>query len=250
MTTASTLSTTSSAMTTPNTMTAGSAMTSTTMTTTASTMNTTASTMTNPTTIMTSSTMTTSFTTTSSEIVKKNYRLPKNLKPFLYEITTFAVFDILTEPTSFDGLTVIKFTCIESTNLITFHKVNLDFHSINVQSDQNELTILSTDYDLDTQLYYVTLDQPLLNNQNYSILINYSGIVESDNFGYFKSYYFDEDGKSKKWLIASQFEPVDARRAFPCFDEPSMKAQFKISVIHNKKHNVLSNMPINNTIYK
>ena len=185
---------------------------------------------------------------TSSQSIPKNYRLPKNLKPFLYEISTFAVFDILTEPSTFDGQTIIKFTCIERTNSIVFHKLNLDFHGIKVQSDQNELIILSTSYDVETQLFHVTLSELLVNNQNYSISIDYTGIVETDNFGYFKSYYFDDNGTNKKWLIASQFEPVDARRAFPCFDEPEMKARFKITVIHNKNHSVISNMPINNRI--
>lgn len=48
---------------------------------------------------------------------------------------------------------------------------------------------------------------------------------------------------SHRLLAVSHFEPAHARKAFPCFDEPSFKASFNISIIHDPQFYALSNMP-------
>nr|CAI5825380.1 unnamed protein product [Callosobruchus analis] len=58
--------------------------------------------------------------------------------------------------------------------------------------------------------------------------------------GVYKSSYVDATG-TKKYLVATQFESVHARRAFPCFDEPSYKAAFTVDITVPEAFKALSN---------
>ena len=60
--------------------------------------------------------------------------------------------------------------------------------------------------------------------------------------GFYRSKY-QQNGKTK-YLATTQFEAADARRAFPCWDEPEAKATYDISIIAENKFTAISNMPI------
>lgn len=44
-------------------------------------------------------------------------------------------------------------------------------------------------------------------------------------------------------MASTQFQPTDARRVFPCFDEPALKAKFQVHIARTRNMTTLSNMP-------
>ena len=69
----------------------------------------------------------------------------------------------------------------------------------------------------------------------------FTGYLNDKMAGFYRSSYKDQDGNTK-YLAVTQMEPTDARRAFPCFDEPALKAQYTITLVADKHHTCLSNM--------
>ncbi|CAB4297154.1 unnamed protein product [Prunus armeniaca] len=73
--------------------------------------------------------------------------------------------------------------------------------------------------------------------------IGFEGILNDKMKGFYRSTY--EHKGEKKNMAVTQFEPVDARRCFPCWDEPAWKATFKIRLDDVPSELVaLSNMPV------
>jgi tricorn protease interacting factor F2/3 len=72
--------------------------------------------------------------------------------------------------------------------------------------------------------------------------VRFQGVNNDKLYGFYRSSY-DNNGK-KAYILSSQFEAADARAAFPCFDEPSFKATFDITMVVDKNLTAISNMPI------
>lgn len=76
-----------------------------------------------------------------------------------------------------------------------------------------------------------------------SLLLSFSGILNDKMKGFYRSKYFTPSGE-QRFGAATQFEATEARRAFPCWDEPAIKATFDVTLIVPKDRVALSNMPV------
>ncbi|MCA9817725.1 MAG: hypothetical protein KC652_21610, partial [Cyanobacteria bacterium HKST-UBA01] len=79
-----------------------------------------------------------------------------------------------------------------------------------------------------------------LRKGKYELRLKFAGKLNDKLVGFYYSSAKDKDGEPIA-LASTQMEPTDARRVFPCFDEPDMKAKFKISLAVDEKLTAISN---------
>ncbi len=130
----------------------------------------------------------------------------------------------------------------EETASISLNTLEIDIHSTTVSADGNEVTSSpKITYDEGTQITTVSLDKSISPGAKIQLTQTFTGYLNDKMAGFYRSSYKDRDG-STKYLATTQMEPTDARRAFPCFDEPALKAQYTITLVADKHHTCLSNM--------
>ncbi|XP_006740755.1 aminopeptidase N [Leptonychotes weddellii] len=193
-------------------------------------------------------TATTTATTLDQSKPWNRYRLPKTLIPSSYNVTLQPYLTPNSEGLySFRGTSTVRFTCSESTNVIIIHSNKLNYTNIQGQRvalrgvggtqapaiDTTELVEL-------TEYLVVHLREPLKVNGQYEMDSEFQGELADDLAGFYRSEYI-ENGV-KKVLATTQMQATHARKSFPCFDEPAMKATFNITLIHPPNLVALSNM--------
>nr|CAD7397317.1 unnamed protein product [Timema poppensis] len=158
------------------------------------------------------------------------YRLPGDVIPRSYVIKLIPK---LYDDFVFNGTVEMTTEVVENTGTVTFHidDLEIDEDSVVVRNIANDTTVAVTNQTFDEvhNFYTLTLDKDLEKGNEYSILINYNGHHRDDMRGFYRSSYVNSTGDTV-WLASTHFEPVRARRAFPCFDEPALKAKFQISI--------------------
>ncbi|MFB5605140.1 MAG: M1 family metallopeptidase [Nitrosarchaeum sp.] len=153
---------------------------------------------------------------------------------------------------TFIGKETITVNCKESVNSITLHCAELKIRSCHVRHNGVSEKAITK---IDPKKEELTI---IIKNKikgSAFIEIDFVGTLNDRLLGFYRSQY-KQNGKVK-YLATTQFEAADARRAFPCWDEPEVKATFDISIIAENKFTAISNMPVtskkrmkNKTIYK
>lgn len=179
--------------------------------------------------------------------------LPGNLKPINYDIS---LYDLeLGGSFSYQGTLTITSKIVSSSKEITLNAHQLKIHSaeVSVEHTNTQQSFKATDisYDAPRQRATLSFAEDLPTSDKASLVIKFQGTINNDMAGFYRSKYkpavtplpsVPKDG-DKHVMFSTQFESCDARRAFPCFDEPNLKATFDFEIELPEDQVALSNMP-------
>lgn len=175
-----------------------------------------------------------------SVITQAREVLPTNVKPVHYHVTLEPDFEKFT----YEGKVVIDLDVVEDTTSIELNVNELKIHATTVKSGEQVIADSPTlHHDEDKQITKVSFDQTIPGGSKATLTMTFSGVLNDNMAGFYRSSFKDENGNTT-WMATTQMEPTDARRAFPCFDEPALKAKFTVTLVADEKMTSLSNMDV------
>jgi puromycin-sensitive aminopeptidase len=166
------------------------------------------------------------------------YRLPRQVVPIRY--------DLRLEPdliaARFVGEETITLTIHHPTSEIVLNAIELDITSAQIEGANGAVRQATTTLDASLERCHLTFSAPL-SPGNWRLTIAFCGTLNDKLRGFYRSTYKDERGATHS-LAATQFEATDARRAFPCWDEPDFKAVFATTLVIDPTLTAVSNTTI------
>ncbi|XP_030374192.1 aminopeptidase N-like [Scaptodrosophila lebanonensis] len=184
-----------------------------------------------------------------------HYRLPHSVQPLHYTLRVLTHLEDARR-LSFTGDVQIKLRVLQETTNITLHASSMlkiaDNHTrlqhCSGSGDKKGfIGIKNVERYKKHDYYIIHLVKPL-QAAFYVIKLQFWAPLNRNLFGYYVSSYKDMETNETSYISVTQFEPADARCAFPCFDEPHFKATFDIILGHPSDFNALSNMPLTEKI--
>ena len=137
---------------------------------------------------------------------------------------------------------MINLNIVEETSYILIHTKSMNISSFSVVQNNQSIAVVSNFTYKENDFFVIILKNSLAIGKA-TLKMSFSYILSDGLVGFYRSSYKDANG-SMHWIATTHFEPTDARKAFPCFDEPALKANFTISITHSSSLNAHSNMPV------
>lgn len=167
------------------------------------------------------------------------FRLPSNVRPIRYHLTLKPDLNAF----SFTGEETVEIDVLEPVSEIVLNAAELQVPSASLELPGGEvLDAGEIGLDEDTDRLTLRFSQAVPAGKA-ALRLSFSGVLNDELRGFYRSQYTDASGNDL-YLATTQFEATDARRALPCWDEPSIKAEFDVTLVVPENLTAISNMPI------
>ena len=165
------------------------------------------------------------------------YRLPRTVLPRRYDLHLTPDLPAAT----FAGTVAIEVDVHEATGTVVLNAIELEVQEATVsQGDSTQTAAIS--YDEEAERVTLALPEALLAGE--AVLhLTFTGILNDKLRGFYRSTFTDDAG-TEHAIATTQFEATDARRAFPCWDEPDCKAVFAVTLHVEPGQTVVSNAAV------
>ncbi|CAD5208528.1 unnamed protein product [Bursaphelenchus xylophilus] len=176
--------------------------------------------------------------------VETNDCLPHTVEVHHYNLTldpTFAYYGYEFPPeklNTFTGSVDITFSVLNATNQIELNSA-VNISATRLSDDSVSYTITSQETTAGNHLK-INTKETLPVSKNFTLSFKFNGHLDNSFHAFYHVDYVEKDGK-KTALVATLLEEIDARKVFPCFDDPFFKSTFKFTVYHPKGSQALSN---------
>lgn len=159
------------------------------------------------------------------------FTLPDTIRPIRYALDL----QIRPEEPTFEGSVRIDVELNEPTSTFWLNARNLSIRSAELETGGTQTPLRLIQGDAETAGFS---SSTLIPRGPAQVLIHYTGKLDQDsNDGAFRRLL------GKDWYVFTTFTPIEARRAFPCFDEPRFKTPWQLT-LHVKRDEVaLGNSP-------
>uniref|UniRef100_A0A1A9VNN8 Aminopeptidase n=1 Tax=Glossina austeni TaxID=7395 RepID=A0A1A9VNN8_GLOAU len=185
----------------------------------------------------------------ASHALISDVRLSTEVVPTGYEIHLHPIM----EKDSFTGTIKINISWSQAIKKISLHAhydLNLNERTLTLlkvskDSVEEAIPILRGDRMLRKTIYIIYLKSTVQECSQCILKIDFEGNIWQSTEGLFKGSYIDDDiSNEEKHYLATSMSPNNARRLFPCFDEPGFKVPFTVSIARPKAYTTLFNTPL------
>ena len=163
------------------------------------------------------------------------HRLPRVVEPHHYDLT----FTIHVDDASFAGEARIQVQVHDPTAVLVLNAVELDILEAELVAEDGTTLTGRAEIDAEHEQVSIRLEGTAAAGAH-TLHLTFAGHFSEKLQGIYRSEFAFADGRPGA-LAATQFEPADARRAFPCWDEPDFKATFAVTLIVDEDLTAISN---------